>query len=66
LMQRPDKLGVIALADRPPSEFYFDRKAVTAFAIPENLMAIADAAPTIDVALQAAYVPVRSTFLSPT
>jgi hypothetical protein len=55
LMQRPDKLRVITLADGPPSEFYYDGKTMTAFAIPENLMAIADAPSTIDAALEAAY-----------
>src|ERR1700710_1463567 len=55
LMQRPDKLRVITLADGPPSEFYYDGKTMTAFAIPENLMAVADAPPTIDAALEAAY-----------
>ncbi|MEA3093170.1 MAG: hypothetical protein QOJ04_4512 [Caballeronia sp.] len=55
LMQRPDKLNVITLADGPPSEFYYDGKTMTAFAIPENLMAVADAPPTIDAALEAAY-----------
>jgi hypothetical protein len=55
LMQRPDKLRVITLADGPPSEFYYDGKTMTAFAIPENLMAVADAPPTIDAALQVAY-----------
>ncbi|MBB5460284.1 DUF2092 domain-containing protein [Paraburkholderia sp. Cpub6] len=55
-MQRPDKLKVITLGDGPPSEFYYDGKTMMAFAPKEKLVAIADAPPTIDAALQAAYV----------
>ncbi len=54
-LQRPDKLKVITLGDGPPSEFYYDGKIMMAFAPAENLVAIADAPPTIDAALQAAY-----------
>jgi hypothetical protein len=52
---RPDKLRVITLGDGPPSEFYYDGKTMTAFSPQENLVAIADAPPTIDAALEAAY-----------
>jgi hypothetical protein len=55
LMQRPNKLKVITLADGPPSEFYYDGTTMTAFARTENLVAVADAPPTIDAALKAAY-----------
>jgi hypothetical protein len=54
-LQRPDKLKVITLGDGPPSEFYYDGKIMMAFAPTENLVAVADAPPTIDAALQAAY-----------
>jgi len=54
-LQRPDKLKVITSGDGPPSEFYYDGKAMMAFAPLENLVAIAPAPPTIDAALQAAY-----------
>ena len=54
-LQRPDKLKVINLGDGPPSEFYYDGKIMMAFAPAENLVAVADAPPTIDAALQAAY-----------
>ena len=54
-LQRPDKLKVISLGDGPPSEFYYDGKVMMAFAPTENLVAVADAPPTIDAALQAAY-----------
>jgi hypothetical protein len=54
-LQRPDKLRVITPGDGPASEFYYDGKRMTAFAPAENLIAIADAPPTIDAALLAAY-----------
>ena len=54
-LQRPDKLKVITLGDGPPSEFYYDGKVMMAFAPNENLVAVADAPPSIDAALQAAY-----------
>jgi hypothetical protein len=54
-LQRPDKLKVVSLGDGPPSEFYYDGKTMMAFAPAEGLVAVADAPPTIDAALQAAY-----------
>jgi hypothetical protein len=54
-LQRPDKLRVITPGDGPASEFYYDGKTMTAFAPAENLVAIAEAPPTIDAALKAAY-----------
>lgn len=54
-VRRPDKLKVITLGDGPPSEFYYDGKLMMAFAPTENLVAVADAPPTIDAALAAAY-----------
>jgi hypothetical protein len=54
-MQRPDKLRVVTAADGPASEFYYDGKVMTAFAPAENLVAVADAPPTIDAALKSAY-----------
>jgi hypothetical protein len=54
-MQRPDKLRVIIPGDGPASEFYYDGKSMMAYAPAENLVAIADAPPTIDGALKAAY-----------
>ncbi|MFL9904509.1 DUF2092 domain-containing protein [Paraburkholderia fungorum] len=55
VMQRPDKLKVVTLGDGPPSDFYYDGKTMTAFAPTEKLVAIADAPPTIDAALQVAF-----------
>ena len=54
-LQRPDKLRVITPGDGPASEFYYDGKIMMAFAPTENLLAIADAPPTIDAALETAY-----------
>src|SRR5262245_56738989 len=54
-LQRPDKLRVITNGDGPASEFYYDGKIMMAFEPAANLVAVADAPPTIDAALQAAY-----------
>src|SRR3984957_18825122 len=54
-LRRPNKLKVITLGDGPPSEFYYDGKVMMAFAPKENLVAVADAPPTIDATLEAAY-----------
>jgi hypothetical protein len=54
-LQRPDKLRVITSADGPASEFYYDGKKMMAYAPAENLVAVADAPPNIDAALEAAY-----------
>jgi hypothetical protein len=54
-LQRPDKLRVITPGDGPASEFYYNGKTMTAFAPSENLVAVADAPPTIDDTLKAAY-----------
>jgi len=54
-MQRPDKLKVIIPGDGPASEFYYDGKTMMAYAPAENLVAVADAPPTVDAALMAAY-----------
>lgn len=54
-MQRPDKLRVIIPGDGPASEFYYDGKVMMAYAPSENLVAVADAPPTIEGALKAAF-----------
>jgi hypothetical protein len=54
-LQRPDKLRVITPGDGPASEFYYDGKTMVAFEPAANLVAVADAPPTIDAALKAAY-----------
>ena len=55
VLQRPNKLRVITSADGPPSELYYDGKTITAFSPKDDLAAVADAPPTIDGALKAAY-----------
>src|SRR6266403_792529 len=54
-LQRPDKLRVIMPGDGPASEFYYDGKKIMAYAPAENLVAVADAPPSIDAALEEAY-----------
>ena len=54
-MQRPDKLKIVMPGDGPASEFYYDGKAMMAYAPAENLVAVADAPPTIDGALMKAH-----------
>jgi len=47
-MQRPDKLRVITPGDGIPDEFYYDGKAMMAYVPSQDLVAVADAPPTID------------------
>jgi hypothetical protein len=54
-LQRPDKLRVITPGDGPPSEFYYDGKTMMAYTPGAELVAVADAPPTIDAMLKAAY-----------
>jgi hypothetical protein len=54
-MQRPDKLRVITSGDGSVSEFYYNGKTMTGFAPAENLVAVAEAPPTIDAMVHAAY-----------
>jgi hypothetical protein len=54
-LQRPDKLRVITPGDGPAHEFYYNGKTMMAFEPAANLVAVADAPPTIDAALKAAY-----------
>jgi len=55
IMQRPDKLRVITPGDGPASEFYYNGKTVMAYSPAENLVAVAEAAPTIDAMIEEAY-----------
>ncbi|MGO9302622.1 MAG: DUF2092 domain-containing protein, partial [Candidatus Korobacteraceae bacterium] len=52
-LRRPDKLRVIMPGDGPASEFYYNGKTMTAYAPAENLIAVIDAPPTIDAAMEA-------------
>ncbi|MDO9709894.1 DUF2092 domain-containing protein [Paracraurococcus lichenis] len=55
LMQRPDRLRVLMPGDGPPSEFYYDGRRMVAFAPQEGLAAVAEAPPSIDAMLKAAF-----------
>jgi len=54
-VQRPNSLKVVTTGDGPASEFYYDGKTMMAFSLAEGLVAVAEAPPTIDAALEAAY-----------
>ncbi len=54
-LQRPDKLRVLKPADGPANGFYYDGKQMMGYAPAENLLAVADAPPTIDGTLEQAY-----------
>jgi hypothetical protein len=54
LVQHPDKLRVLTPGDGPASDFYYDGKVMTAYSPRENLVASADAPPTMEEMLKAA------------
>jgi hypothetical protein len=54
-VQRPNKLRVITPGDGPASEFYYDGKMMMAYAPAAELVAVADAPPTIDAAMKQAF-----------
>ncbi|MFH0997310.1 MAG: DUF2092 domain-containing protein [Pseudomonadota bacterium] len=54
-LQRPDKLRIITPGDGSASELYYNGKTLTAFSPAENLVAVAEAPPTIDEALKVAF-----------
>ena len=53
-MQRPDKLRVLQSGAGAANEFYYDGKLMMAFVPEANLVAVADAPPTIEAALKLA------------
>jgi hypothetical protein len=53
-MQRPDKLRVLQSGAGLANEFYYDGKAMLAYVPEANLVAVADAPPTIEAALKLA------------
>jgi hypothetical protein len=53
-MARPDKLRVLQSGAGPANEFYYDGKMMMAYVPEANLVAVADAPPTIEAALKAA------------
>ncbi len=54
-LQRPDKLRVITPGDGIADEFYYDGKTMTAYVPSEDLVAVADAPPTVDEMIDAAW-----------
>lgn len=54
-LQRPDKLRVLKPGDGPVTSFYYDGKSMMGYAPTENLLAVADAPPTIDATLEKAF-----------
>jgi hypothetical protein len=54
-MQRPDKLRVVTPGDGVPDEFYYNGKTITAYVPSEDLVAIADAPPTIEQMIDVAW-----------
>jgi hypothetical protein len=54
-LQRPDKLRVLKPADGNDTSFYYDGKTMKGYSPTENLLAVADAPPTIDATLEKAY-----------
>lgn len=54
-LERPNKLKIIKVGDGVPDEFYYDGKTVMAYVPSENVVAVADAPPTIDDMLTSAW-----------
>jgi len=54
-MQRPNKLRVITPGDGVPDEFYYDGKTIMAYVPSQDLVAVAEAPPTIDQMIDAAW-----------
>lgn len=54
-LQRPNQLKIVVPGDGPASEFTYDGKEMVAFAPAENLVAVADAPPTLEGALKKAF-----------
>ena len=54
-LQRPNQLRIVVPGDGPAFEFTFDGKEMVAFAPKENLVAVAEAPPTLEGALKKAF-----------
>jgi len=54
-LERPNKLRVMTPGDGPPTESYYNGKTMVAYDPATNLVAVADAPPTIDAMVKAAY-----------
>ncbi len=54
-VERPDKMRVVSPGDGTPDEFYYDGKTMMAYVPSSNVVAIADAPPTLDKLLDEAW-----------
>jgi hypothetical protein len=54
-LRRPNKLRVITPGDGPASDFCYNGRTIMAYAPAANLVAVADAPPTIEAAMKEAY-----------
>ena len=54
-LQRPNQLKIVVPGDGPAFEFLYDGKEMLAFAPAENLVAVAEAPPTLEGALKKAF-----------
>ncbi len=54
-LRRPDRLRVITPGDGPAYEFYYDGKHMMAYAPAADLVAVADAPPTIEATMKVAF-----------
>jgi hypothetical protein len=54
-LQRPDKLRALRLMDGIPKEFYYNGKTITVYLPSTDVVSVADAPPTIDQMLDAAW-----------
>ena len=55
MLQRPNKLRVVTPGDGIADEFYYDGKTMTAYVPSEDLAAVAEAPPTVDELIDAAW-----------
>jgi len=54
-LERPDRMRVITPGDGTPDEFYYDGKTMMAYVPSANLVAVADAPPTLDKLIDEAW-----------
>jgi hypothetical protein len=65
-LQRPNQLKIVVPGDGPATEFSWDGREMVAFALAENLVAVAAAPPTLEGALKQAFERAAIYFPSPT
>ncbi|RBP17687.1 hypothetical protein DFR50_102179 [Roseiarcus fermentans] len=55
LLERPNRLRVVTPGDGTPDEFYYDGRTMMAYVPSKNVVAVADAPPTVDALLDHAW-----------